>query len=742
MARQFVIPFSKIRKSDVSLVGGKTASLGEMYSIGLPVPNGFAITADAYRYFIKFNKLDDEIKNILKKTKVKNIKELQKAGKAIRNLIRNAKFPLDLEKQILSEFKKLKEKHVAVRSSATAEDLADASFAGQQETFLNVNEKNLLPRIRDCFASLFTDRAISYREDKKFDHFKIALSVAVQKQIFSKASGVMFTIDPDSGHKNFVVINASYGLGDYIVQGKVNPDEFWVFKESCKLIDKKLGNKNIMEIRSSSGVKKKNVDETMQKKFSLTDDEVEQLAKYGLIIENHYKRPMDIEFAKDYNDEIYILQARPETVHSTKKQKIYKEYLLKEKGELIAKGLAIGRKIVSGEVNVISDIKNIGKFKKGQILVTKMTDPDWEPIMKIAAGIITEEGGRTAHAAIVARELGIPAIVGVKDATKILSGDVTIDCTKEFGRIWKGQLRYEVREHNLEKIPKTKTNIFVNIGIPDEAIDVSLLPIDGVGLAREEFIISSYIGIHPLELIRMKKENIFIEKLYFGISKIAAAFYPRPVIIRFSDFKTNEYRRLQGGEKYEPVEENPMIGWRGAIRYVDEKYEPAFRLECRALKRCIDNGLTNIKVMVPFCRTLDEARHTLSIIRDEGLNASIGMMTEIPSNVVLIDKFSQLFDFFSIGSNDLTQLVLGVDRDEPLLSNVFDERNPAVEDMIKKLIAGAHKCNRPVGICGQAPSDYPDFVKFLIQNKIDSISVNPDVALQTKLLVAKLEKSK
>lgn len=344
---------------------------------------------------------------------------------------------------------------------------------------------------------------------------------------------------------------------------------------------------------------------------------MEQLAKYGLIIENHYKRPMDIEFAKDYNDEIYILQARPETVHSTKKQKIYKEYLLKEKGELIAKGLAIGRKIVSGEVNVISDIKNIGKFKKGQILVTKMTDPDWEPIMKIAAGIITKEGGRTAHAAIVARELGIPAIVGVKDATKILSGDVTIDCTKEFGRIWKGQLRYEVIEHNLEKIPKTKTNIFVNIGIPDEAIDVSLLPIDGVGLAREEFIISSYIGIHPLELIRMKKENIFIEKLYFGISKIAAAFYPRPVIIRFSDFKTNEYRRLQGGEKYEPVEENPIIGWRGAIRYVDEKYEPAFRLECRALKRCIDNGLTNIKVMVPFCRTLDEARHTLSIIRDE-----------------------------------------------------------------------------------------------------------------------------
>jgi len=742
MAKRFVIPFSKIRKSDISLVGGKTASLGEMYSIRLPVPNGFAITADAYRYFIKFNKLDDEIKNILKKTKVKNIKELQKAGKAIRNLIRNAKFPPDLEKQILSEFKKLKEKHVAVRSSATAEDLADASFAGQQETFLNVNEKNLLTRIRDCFASLFTDRAISYREDKKFDHFKIALSVAVQKQIFSKASGVMFTIDPDSGHKNFVVINASYGLGDYIVQGKVNPDEFWVFKESCKLIDKKLGNKNIMEIRSSSGVKKKNVDEAMRKKFSLTDDEVEQLAKYGLIIENHYKRPMDIEFAKDYNDEIYILQARPETVHSTKKQKIYKEYLLKEKGELIVKGLAIGRKIVSGEVNVISDIKNIGKFKKGQILVTKMTDPDWEPIMKIAAGIITEEGGRTAHAAIVARELGIPAIVGVKDATKILSGDVTIDCTKEFGRIWKGQLRYEVREHNLEKIPKTKTNIFVNIGIPDEAIDVSLLPIDGVGLAREEFIISSYIGIHPLELIRMKKENTFIEKLYFGISKIAAAFYPRPVIIRFSDFKTNEYRRLQGGEKYEPVEENPMIGWRGAIRYVDEKYEPAFRLECRALKRCIDNGLTNIKVMVPFCRTLDEARHTLSIIRDEGLNASIGMMTEIPSNVVLIDKFSQLFDFFSIGSNDLTQLVLGVDRDEPLLSNVFDERNPAVEDMIKKLIAGAHKCNRPVGICGQAPSDYPDFVKFLIQNKIDSISVNPDVALQTKLLVAKLEKSK
>lgn len=1139
----YVIPFSKIRRKDVALVGGKTSSLGELFSMKLPVPNGFAVTADAYRYFIRENKLDAEIRRIINSTDVKKIKQLKKAGRDVRKLIKTASFPKDLEKQILSSYHTLGSRFVAVRSSATAEDLPDASFAGEQESYLNVDEKNLLKRIRDCFASLFTDRAISYREDKKFDHFKVYLSVAVEKQIFSKASGVMFTIDPDSGHRNFIVINSSYGLGDYIVQGRVTPDEFWIFKKNGKLIEKKLGVKNVMEVRSIFGVKQKSVSKGMQASFSISDKEAEQLASYGLLIEEHYKCSMDIEWAKDIDNKIYIVQARPVTVHA-KLTSVYEEYRIKEKGTLLAEGAAVGRKIATGHVNVIKSIKDMGKFKQGEMLVTEKTDPDWEPVLKMASGVITEKGGRTCftgdtkvltnrgfltmeqihslfsnkpelcvpsldaasrkiiwrkiiaaskkrsktwkvqisptlrsrqnfisvtpdhkfltlsdrqltktdidkilkreegvlvsekisqwgnttmtdrkayllgallsdgfhirnkqggyvvgfvqnmvdnkidfidevcssfntvygrelrqvpdkrsssvsfncyskevyhqlveskqqiqnlvmsmeeplllrflagyidgdgnisrhqvqitvsennknlleaiviasyrlgiiptiskqktwyvvsysenvenllkftkrvkgtidrhtsgkrflarqilsdiidnvnkggkfknsymgrnlsitkttiekrifpmlkdthifnsildsdfsmqrvklesdlgfqdvydltieasneldhnylvftsnytplivsncHAAIVSRELGIPAVVGVPDATKKLRGIVTIDCSGEKGKLWAGTLKYEMKQHDIKKMPKTRTKVYVNIGEPQEAVDASLLPVDGVGLAREEFIINDAIAEHPLAMIKQKRENIFIDKLATGIAKIAASFYPRPVTIRFSDFKTNEYRNLKGGEPFEPHEENPMIGWRGTSRYISS-YEPAFRLELKAINKCYDElGLDNIKIMLPFCRTLGEADAAVKIINSEKVKAELGVMAEIPSNVISATEFSKRFKFFSIGSNDLTQLTLGIDRDNATLSKEFDERDPAVKTLITNLIKTAHKHKRVVGICGDAPSSLPDFAEFLVRSHIDSISVTPDVAVNTRLLVAAAEK--
>ena len=734
----YVMPFSRIRIKDVPLVGGKTASLGEMMSIGLPVPDGFAVTADAYKFFVQHNNIDGDIRRIIKESDLKKIRELKKAGKSIRSLVRNSSFPKELEKQILSAYHSLGSRFVAVRSSATAEDLPSASFAGEQESYLNVDERHLLNRIKDCFASLFTDRAISYREDKKFDHFKVYLSVAVEKQIFSKASGVMFTLDPDSGHRNFIVINSSFGLGDYIVQGRVTPDEFWVFKKNCRLIEKRLGKKDVMEVRSVFGVKQRKISPGMQKTFSISDREAEELAEYGKKIEGHYGRPMDIEWAKGDNNKVYIIQARPETIHGAKKN-YYEEFRLKEKGTLLAEGAAVGRKIACGHVNVIKNIRDMGKFREGQILVTTVTDPDWEPLMKLASGIITEEGGRTSHCAIVSRELGIPAVVGVHNATKNLKGEVTIDCTSEKGKIWKGVLRFERRQHDMKKMPKTKTRIYVNIGEPDEALDASLLPVDGVGLAREEFIISSVIGEHPLAMIKQGRESIFIDKLASGVAKIAASFYPRPVVIRFSDFKTNEYRNLKGGEQFEPREDNPMIGWRGASRYISS-CEPAFRLELRAIKKCEQHGLDNIRLMVPFCRTLEEADRTLSIIRDEKISAEVGVMAEIPANVILAKEFSKHFKFFSIGSNDLTQLTLGIDRDNTMLAKEFNERNPAVKKSIENLIKTAHKLKRTVGICGDAPSTFPDFTEFLVKNRIDSVSVTPDVAISTRLLIAKTEK--
>jgi pyruvate,water dikinase len=770
--------FSEISAKDTALVGGKNANLGEMYNkladAGVPVPNGFAVTAEGYDYFIKFNNLEEKIHNVLKGLDTHNIEDLHKRGEEIRNLIKSGEFPEDLKNEILNAFQKLKEEYgedltVAVRSSATAEDLPGASFAGQQETYLNVSEKDLLEKIKFCFASLFTDRAISYREDKGFDHFKVKLSVAIQKMVRSDvgSSGVMFTIDPDNGCPNVIVINSVFGLGELIVQGKVVPDEFMVFKNADEfpIISKKLGEKNRKIVYAEEGgVKEVETTEEERRMFSLTDEEVRLLAKYGYLIEKHYSKAMDIEWAKDgIENKLYVVQARPETVHSTK-QNVWHEYRLKTKAEPILKGIAIGSQITAGRVRVIRDVEKINEFQPGEILVTEMTDPDWEPIMKIAKGIITEKGGRTCHAAIVARELGIPAVVGVTGALeKLKTGDeITIDNSQGLeGRIYQGILEYEVIEHKLEEIPQTKTKVYVNIGEPDEALEKWYLPVKGVGLAREEFIIASEIKIHPNALIDYPnlpqeikekideltkgyedKKQYYIEKLAEGIAKIGVAFWPNEVIVRFSDFKTNEYRNLIGGEIYEPKEENPMIGWRGASRYYHPNFRKAFELEVLAIKKVREEmKLKNVVVMVPFCRTPEEGREVVKIIRSiiQDPELKIYVMCEIPSNVLLADEFLEIFDGMSIGSNDLTQLVLGIDRDNEMLTQIGDERNPAVLKMLEEVIRKCREKNKYVGICGQAPSDFPEIVEFLVKHKITSISVNPDVVIKTINLVKEFE---
>jgi len=828
--------FSEITAKDTALVGGKNANLGEMYNkladAGVPVPNGFAVTAEGYDYFIKFNNLEEKIHNVLKSLDTHNIEDLHKKGEEIRNLIKSGEFPEDLKNEILSAFQKLKEEYgedltVAVRSSATAEDTEVASFAGQQESYLNVSEKDLLEKIKFCFASLFTDRAISYREDKGFDHFKVKLSVAIQKMVRSDvgSSGVMFTIDPDNGCPNVIVINSVFGLGELIVQGKIVPDEFMVFKprinadttrmnadnfnkpqinadttrmnadkntlinadfdadkrglnkprintdttqinaDEFPIISKRLGEKNRKIVYAEGGgVKEVETTEEERRMFSLTDEEVRLLAKYGYLIEKHYSKAMDIEWAKDgIEDKLYIVQARPETVHSTK-QNVWHEYRLKTKAELILKGIAIGSQITAGRVRVIRDVEKINEFQPGEILVTEMTDPDWEPIMKIAKGIITEKGGRTCHAAIVARELGIPAIVGVSGALeKLKTGDeITIDNSQGLeGKIYQGILEYEVIEHKLEEIPQTKTKVYVNIGEPDEALEKWYLPVKGVGLAREEFIIASEIKIHPNALIDYPnlpqeikekideltkgyedKKQYYIDKLAEGIAKIGASFYPNEVIVRFSDFKTNEYRNLIGGEIYEPKEENPMIGWRGASRYYHPNFRKAFELEVLAIKKAREEmKLKNVVVMVPFCRTPEEGREVVQIIRSiiQDPELKIYVMCEIPSNVLLADEFLEIFDGMSIGSNDLTQLVLGIDRDNEMLTQIGDERNPAVLKMLEEVIKKCREENKYVGICGQAPSDFPEIVEFLVKHEITSISVNPDVVIKTINLVKEFE---
>lgn len=802
--KPFILWFDQITYSDVPLVGGKNASLGEMYTKltqkGIKIPYGFAVTAEAYRYFIKENHLDDEIKKTLKGLDTHNVEDLMKRGKKIRSLILHAKMPPKLAEEIAKAYERLgeiygKDPDVAVRSSATAEDLPDASFAGQQETYLNVRGvDNVIKYVQHCFASLFTDRAISYREDKGFDHFSVYLSVAVQKMVRSDkaSSGVMFTLDTESGFRDVVYITGSWGLGEYVVQGKVNPDEFYVFKPTLKLgfrpiLSKKLGSKDIKLVYGDSPSKPlKSVKTTPQERatFVLTDDEILKLAEWAIIIEEHYGRPMDIEWAKDGDGkevgtgELFIVQARPETVHAIKEQRFYEIYKLKGDGKVLCTGKAVGSKIGQGKARVIMDVSGISEFQAGEVLVTTMTDPDWEPIMKKASAIVTDKGGRTCHAAIVSRELGIPCIVGTEIATKVLKTgmEVTIDCTQgEEGRVLEGLIPFEVERIDLENVPKTKTQIMMNVGIPEQAFSQAQLPNDGVGLARLEFIIGSHIGIHPLALINFdelkkqaekdkklaklvkaieertvgyeNKADFFVDKLAQGVGMIAAAFYPKDVIVRLSDFKSNEYANLLGGFLYEPEEHNPMIGWRGASRYYDPKFEPAFALECKALAKVRNEmGLTNVKVMIPFCRTPEEGVKVMSIMEKYGLKRGengleVYVMCEIPSNVVLAEEFAKIFDGFSIGSNDLTQLTLGLDRDSELVAHLYDERNPAVKKMIKEVIETAKRMKRKIGICGQAPSDFPDFAEFLVECGIDSISLTPDTIVKTRLLVAEKEKA-
>ncbi|MFA6423798.1 MAG: phosphoenolpyruvate synthase [Candidatus Magasanikbacteria bacterium] len=780
--------FEDLTIKDIPSVGGKNASLGEMYSKltkkGMKVPNGFALTSKAYWSFIKENKLDKKIKEILKNLDVKNVRALSAAGGKVRKLILDAKFPKDIEKDISKAYKDLTKKSkknvldVAVRSSATAEDLPDASFAGQQETYLNVRgEKELLLACKKCVASLFTDRAISYREAKGFDHLAVALSVGVQEMVRSDlgASGVMFTLDTESGFKGVVLVNASYGLGEYVVKGRVTPDQFYVFKDGVKngfksIISHRLGSKEVKLIYGKIGTKQEKVKIVDQKQYCLTDDEVIQLAKWGVEIEEHYGHAMDIEWAKDgVTGKLYIVQARGETVKSQEKQTYIETYVLQKKGDVLVEGASVGQKIGQGRAHIINSPKQMKEFKAGEVLVTRITDPDWEPIMRLASAIVTEQGGKTSHAAIVSRELGVPCIVGANKARQIIKNgqEITVSCAEgEVGFVYKGHLPFSVERAELKNLPVTKTKIMINAGNPDSAFALSAIPNDGVGLAREEFIFTNFIKIHPLALVHFKdlqdkkakarieeltvgykdKSQYCVDKLAEGIAFLASAFHPHDVIVRLSDFKTNEYATLIGGKEFEPHEENPMMGWRGASRYYDPKYKPGFKLECAALKKVREVwGLKNIIVMVPFCRTVEEGKKVLDTMKEFGLERGkdglqVYVMCEIPSNVILAKEFAQIFDGFSIGSNDLTQLTLGVDRDSSLVSHVYDENNMAVKTLIRQVIQVAHQYKRKVGICGQAPSDYPEFAEFLVQEGIDSISLNPDTALKTRTRIAAMEK--
>jgi pyruvate,water dikinase len=789
---RFVKWFEEVGTTDVALVGGKNASLGEMISNlskkGIIVPSGFAITAEAYKYVIEKEGIGQKIIDTLAGLDTHDMKNLSKRGEKIRNLIANALCPKELADEIKIAYREMENRYgknvdVAVRSSATAEDLPTASFAGQQTTYLNVRgEEELAEKVMDCFASLFTNRAISYRVDKGFDHLSVYLSM-VRSDL--ACSGVIFSIDTESGFRDAVYITGAYGLGETVVQGMVNPDQFYVFKPLLKkgfrpIVEKKLGTKQkkLVYKRDRAGTELKEVKEEDQRKYVLTDDEVLTLARWACTIEEHYGTPMDIEWAKDgITEELLIVQARPETVHSQEDLASLKTYVLEEEGNLLLKGEAVGIKIGQGKVNVIEDSTAIQEFKSGQVLVTDMTDPDWEPIMKIASAIVTNKGGRTCHAAIVSRELGVPCVIGSSIGTTILKDvkEVTVDCSQGEGRVYKGKLKYRVDEVEVSKVPRPHTQIMMNLGIPDSAFIQGQIPNDGVGLAREEFIINSYIGIHPMALVEYdklkklagKSKNIakiikqidertisyedkaqfFIDNLAMGIAKIAAGFYPNDVIVRFSDFKTNEYANLIGGHHYEPEESNPMIGWRGASRYYDEKFKPAFGLECKAIKKVRgEMGLTNVKVMVPFCRMPEGGRKVIKVMEEFGLKQGengleVYMMCEIPSNVVLAEEFADVFDAFSIGSNDLTQLTLGLDRDSELIAHIFDERNEAVKRLVRQAIEAAHnhKPRRKIGICGQAPSDFPEFAEFLVECGIDSISLNPDVVLSTRLRIAELE---
>jgi len=808
--REYILWFNEINKNDIPLVGGKNANLGEMYQNltsstselfpgeKISVPYGFAVTAYSYRYFIAKNNLDQLILNSLSNLDTSNMKQLENAGHLIREAIISATIPADLENAIITSYNDLAKKlnssedvDVAVRSSATAEDLPDASFAGQQESYLNIRGKYaLMDAIKKAFASLFTNRAISYRVDQKFDHFKIALSVAIQKMARSDrgASGVMFTLDTDSGFRDVILINGSWGLGEYIVKGIVTPDEFTVFKPTLKkgfksIINKKLGSKEKKLVYATEGnnpTKEVQVAPNERQLFVLHDEQILRLAKWGTMIEEHYKKQMDIEWAYDNElHELYIVQARPETVQARKNTALIEEYVLEDTGKILSQGASVGRKIGQGKAKFIKDPSQLGDFEKGEVLLAEITDPDWEPIMKIASGIVTNSGGRTSHAAIVSRELGIPAIVGCGDATnKITTGqEITVSCAEgEVGKIYEGLLKFKINKTDLTDFQLPKTDVKMIIANPELAFNYSFIPNKGVGLAREEFIISNFIKIHPNALLEYEslndpdvkkqidiltqgyknKVDYYVDKLAYGIAIIASAFYPHEVLLRFSDFKSNEYAGLIGGKLFEPNEENPMIGWRGASRYTDPKFSKAFALECQAVRRVrTELGLFNLQVMIPFCRTPEEGQKVIDEMAKNGLvhnkaksmvdkglldeDLHVWVMAEVPSNILQVEDFAAIFDGFSIGSNDLTQLTLGLDRDSKLVAHIGNEKNKSVQKLIKNLINVAHASGLKVGICGQGPSDFPELVEVLIKEGIDSVSLNPDTVIKTALHIKEVE---
>ena len=788
----YICWFANLTNQDVEVVGGKNASLGEMIGAlreeGVRVPDGFATTAEAYRHFLQHNDLEEQIKSNIEDLSAQK-QSLEETGKAIRRQFYRAEFPPEVEEAIRQAYRELSQKYdteevdIAARSSATAEDLPEASFAGQQETFLNVTgETEVLSACRKCYASLFTNRAISYRQEKGFDHLDVALCVGIQKMVRSDraSAGVMFSIDTETGFPDAAIITAAWGLGENVVQGTVNPDQYTVFKPLLKdglqpIIEKVKGSKEKKMIYATEGSETiKNIDTSGKERqaFVLSNEEILQLARWAVAIESHYDKPMDMEWAKDGDtDELYIVQARPETVQSQRSASSLKTYRLEEQGSEILAGLSIGEAIASGKVCRVQSSKDIDKVKDNSILVTEMTDPDWVPIMKRVAGIVTDYGGRTCHAAIVSRELGIPAIVGTKDATRILEDEreVTISCgSGDRGIVYQGLLEYATEEIDLENVPETKIPIMMNIASPAAAFSWWRLPAEGIGLARMEFIINNIVKIHPMALVHYDeledreawqqirdmtkgyedKKDYFVENLVQGIGKIAASQYPHPVIVRMSDFKTNEYANLIGGKEFEPTEDNPMLGFRGASRYYSDRYQSGFALECRAIKQVREKvGFDNVIIMIPFCRTLTEADKVMEILAKNGLKRGenglqVYVMAEIPSNIELADEFSERFDGFSIGSNDLTQLVLGVDRDSGELAHLFDERDEAIKRVIRRLIDTAKQKGRKVGICGQAPSDYPDFAAFLVEAGIDSMSLNPDSVIQVKRRVAEAEKNK
>ncbi|OGG64790.1 phosphoenolpyruvate synthase [Candidatus Kaiserbacteria bacterium RIFCSPHIGHO2_02_FULL_55_17] len=790
MKNPHIVWMHDISMDDVAQVGGKNASLGELIRAVVPkgvrVPHGFAITATAYYHYLKETGLDTFIEMTLKGLNTRNLSELSRCGKLIREKMRATPLPADLEKAISEAYTQMEQQYgkntdVAVRSSATAEDLPGASFAGEQETYLNIRgTKDVVRASIWTMASLFTDRAISYRADKGFDHMKVALSVGVQKMVRSDrgASGVMFTVDTESGFRDLVLINAVWGLGELIVQGHVTPDEYLVMKSKIgkvpnPIISKSLGvkTKKMLYASGKTGVIQTKIVSTSkaeQERFVLSHAEAIELARWGALIEEHYSKragawtPMDMEWAKDgQTGELYIVQARPETVQARRDFSKLTEYKVTGQGRELARGISVGSKVAVGTTRVILDPKSIRQFKKGEILVTTMTDPDWEPIMKMASAIVTDRGGRTSHAAIVSRELGLPAIVGAADATRVLTTGmlVTVDTTGSAGVVTAGKAKITMREHKLGSLPETTTKIMVNIASPEIAFETSFLPVAGVGLAREEFIIASDIGVHPLAILNYKKlapklrtaiakkaagwknpVDFYVDNLAYGIAKIGAAFNPRPVIVRFSDFKTNEYATLLGGEAYEPTESNPMIGWRGASRYYDPKFKDAFILECRALVKVRETmGLTNVIPMIPFCRTIAEAEQVLGIMAKNGIKKPIYMMCEIPSNVLLAEEFLDLFDGMSIGSNDLTQLTLGLDRDSGIVTHIGNENDESVRALISMVIRKCAARKKYLGICGQGPSDLPDFAAFLVKEGIESMSLNPDSVVKTLEQVAELE---